>query len=218
METLIILIKLLCAHLCSDFILQTDRINSWKRKPSLKGISYLILHSITHACIAYMLVANWSCWQIPAIVFISHFIIDLVKCKCCKESLSTFIFVISLYCIDLWIKTRHSRGQTVHRRRHRPLAPSARFPSRRLPLRCAALHPAPDVPQRHHPRPPRLRRQGMPVLRRHEGVWGAEVRTLLFIQEAMQLRHSLLSCVVHPPLSLKSRKACHETHEGHEGH
>ena len=26
METLIILVKLLCAHLCSDFILQTDRI------------------------------------------------------------------------------------------------------------------------------------------------------------------------------------------------
>ena len=77
-----------------------DRQNR-KRKPSLKGISYLILHSITHACIAYMLVANWSCWQIPAIVFISHFIIDLVKCKYSKESLSTFIFVISLYCIDL---------------------------------------------------------------------------------------------------------------------
>ena len=91
METLIILVKLLCAHLCSDFILQTDRINSGKRKPGLKGISYLILHSITNACIAYMLVANWSCWQIPAIVFISHFIIDLVKCKCCKESLSTFL-------------------------------------------------------------------------------------------------------------------------------
>ena len=28
METLIILVKLLCAHLCSDFILQTDRIES----------------------------------------------------------------------------------------------------------------------------------------------------------------------------------------------
>ena len=91
METLIILVKLLCAHLCSDFILQTDRINSGKRKPGIKGISYLILHSITHACIAYLLVANWSCWQIPVIVFISHFIIDLVKCKCCKESLSTFL-------------------------------------------------------------------------------------------------------------------------------
>ena len=36
METLIILVKLLCAHLFSDFILQTDRINSGKRKPGHK--------------------------------------------------------------------------------------------------------------------------------------------------------------------------------------
>ena len=67
METLIILVKLLCAHLCSDFILQTDRINSGKRKPGLKGISYLILHSITHACIAYMK-CNFVTYQIPAVV------------------------------------------------------------------------------------------------------------------------------------------------------
>ena len=91
METLIMLVKLLCAHLCSDFILQTDRINKGKRKPGIKGIGYLLLHSITHACIAYLLVADWSCWLISLIVFISHFIIDLVKCKCCKNSLSTFL-------------------------------------------------------------------------------------------------------------------------------
>ena len=41
METLIMLVKLLCAHLCSDFILQTDRINKGKRKPGIKGIGYL---------------------------------------------------------------------------------------------------------------------------------------------------------------------------------
>lgn len=91
MQTLIILVKLLCAHLCSDFILQTDRINSGKRKPGIKGTGYLILHCFTHACIAYLLVADWSCWLIPVIIFISHFIIDLVKCKRCKESLSTFL-------------------------------------------------------------------------------------------------------------------------------
>ena len=91
METLIILVKLLCAHLCSDFILQTDRINSGKCKAGIKGTSYLVLHSFTHACLAYLLVADWSCWLIPVIIFISHFIIDLVKCKCCKVSLSTFL-------------------------------------------------------------------------------------------------------------------------------
>ena len=45
METIIILIKLLCAHLCSDFILQTDNINNGKRKSGIKGLGYLLLHS-----------------------------------------------------------------------------------------------------------------------------------------------------------------------------
>lgn len=91
METLIVLIKLLCAHFFADFILQTDRINKGKYKSGISGISYLLLHSITHACIAYLLVADWSCWFIPTIVFFSHFLIDLFKCKCCKYSLSTFL-------------------------------------------------------------------------------------------------------------------------------
>jgi hypothetical protein len=88
---IIILVKLLCAHLISDFILQTDSINKGKRESGIKGLSYQLLHSITHACIAYLLVADWSCWLIPVIIFISHFIIDLLKCWCCKDSLSTFL-------------------------------------------------------------------------------------------------------------------------------
>ena len=48
MESIIIFVKLLCAHLCSDFILQTDSINNGKRKPGIKGIGYLLLHSAIH--------------------------------------------------------------------------------------------------------------------------------------------------------------------------
>ena len=91
METFIILIKLLCAHLCSDFILQTDRINNGKRKSGIKGLNYLLLHSAIHACMAYVLVADWSCWLVPLVIFASHFIIDLIKNKYNKDSLSTFL-------------------------------------------------------------------------------------------------------------------------------
>ena len=52
MESLIIFIKLLCAHLCSDFILQTNDINNGKRKLGVKGLVYQFIHSITHAGIA----------------------------------------------------------------------------------------------------------------------------------------------------------------------
>ena len=73
METFIVLIKLLCAHLCSDFIFQTDSINNGKRKSGSKGLGYLILHSIIHAFVAYLFVAEWCCWQIPVVILVSQF-------------------------------------------------------------------------------------------------------------------------------------------------
>mgnify|MGYP003329179500 CR=1 FL=1 len=91
MEAFIILVKLLCAHLCSDFFFQTDAINTGKRKPGIKGYCYQILHSAIHAIVAYLLVAEWSCWQIPVVLFISHFIIDVIKCKLHKDSLAIFL-------------------------------------------------------------------------------------------------------------------------------
>lgn len=92
MDTFLILVKLLCAHLCSDFILQTDGINDGKRKPGIKGISYQLLHSAIHAGVAYLLVAEWTCWLIPSVIFASHFMIDLMKCKLFSErSLTTFL-------------------------------------------------------------------------------------------------------------------------------
>ena len=92
METFIILVKLLCAHLCSDFVFQTDGINEGKRKSGIQGIGYQLLHSAVHAGMAYLLVAEWSCWFIPLVVFASHFLIDLIKCKSFREkSLDTFL-------------------------------------------------------------------------------------------------------------------------------
>ena len=38
METLIVLIKLLCAHFFADFTLQTDRINKGKYKSGISGL------------------------------------------------------------------------------------------------------------------------------------------------------------------------------------
>ena len=35
MEAFVILVKLLCAHLCSDFIFQTDDINKGKHKSGI---------------------------------------------------------------------------------------------------------------------------------------------------------------------------------------
>ena len=39
MDSFIVLVKLLCAHLCADFIFQTDSINKCKRESGGKGTS-----------------------------------------------------------------------------------------------------------------------------------------------------------------------------------
>lgn len=91
METFTILVRLLCAHLCSDFIFQTDSINKGKRKSGMRGLCYQLLHSAIHSLAAYLFVADWSCWLIPAVIFLTHFIIDMVKCKLCEDSLRTFL-------------------------------------------------------------------------------------------------------------------------------
>lgn len=94
MEAFTILLKLLCAHFCADFIFQTDSINDGKHKSGNKGIVYQFIHSLIHAGTAYLFIAEWSCWLVPLIIFISHFLIDMVKCwyhKGHKDSLSVFL-------------------------------------------------------------------------------------------------------------------------------
>lgn len=91
METYLILIKLLCAHLCADFIFQTDGINQGKRKPGMEGLKYQLLHSTIHAATAYLFVADWTNVVIPSVIFISHLAIDMTKCKFFKDSLPTFL-------------------------------------------------------------------------------------------------------------------------------
>lgn len=91
METSLIFVKLLCAHFFADFILQTDGINSGKRRSGIHGIGFLFLHSVIHACVAYLFVADWSCWLIPMVVLISHFLIDMIKIRYQKDSLKVFI-------------------------------------------------------------------------------------------------------------------------------
>ena len=105
MDAFIVLVKLLCAHLCADFIFQTDSINKGKRKSGGKGIAYNLLHSLIHAGAAYLFVANVSYWFIPIIVFVTHFVIDWIKCRFCEDNLPAFLvdqfMHIAIICI-LW--------------------------------------------------------------------------------------------------------------------
>ncbi|MGP1465560.1 DUF3307 domain-containing protein [Prevotella koreensis] len=88
---ILILIKLLAAHIIGDFFLQTDTICKGKSSKDGKRIIYLAIHSGINAALAYILVGMWECYQIPVIVFFTHYIIDIIKSSVNSNSTRTFI-------------------------------------------------------------------------------------------------------------------------------
>lgn len=128
MDIYLVLIKLLCAHLCADFIFQTDCINKGKRKQGIEGLKYLLLHSIIHAIAAYLFMADWTNIIIPLVIFSSHFAIDMIKSRYFKESLSTFftdqflhIAVIGALWFVMFGETATRKFLHRHTHRHCPI-------------------------------------------------------------------------------------------------
>jgi len=78
---LILLLKLLSAHIIADFFLQFDRLCEGKHEDGVRGVIAQAIHALIHAACAYLLLADWTGWLIPLVIFITHFIIDTIKIK-----------------------------------------------------------------------------------------------------------------------------------------
>lgn len=86
-----VLFRLLSAHFFADFFLQSEKFCAEKKKlHSVKGWSVQLMHSFIQAAMAYLFAALWDCWQIPAVIFISHLIIDTLKYAFGKDGLLSF--------------------------------------------------------------------------------------------------------------------------------
>lgn len=81
MNAILILLKLLSAHIIADFFLQFDRLCQGKQEKGSNGIIAQAIHALIHALCAYLLLADWSQWLIPVVIFVTHFIIDTVKIR-----------------------------------------------------------------------------------------------------------------------------------------
>lgn len=106
MMNTIIIIKLIAAHLTGDFLLQNDRMcaDKFSNNPSAK-FKALILHAFIQAVLAYVFVAQWTCWIIPAVIGVSHFTIDLVKTISKRKDFISLIWdQLAHFCviIGLW--------------------------------------------------------------------------------------------------------------------
>lgn len=88
---IMILLKLLFAHILADFVLQTNRICKGKRAIGNVKYGYLFLHSLIHAATAYLLVAQWDTWSVPLVIFITHFVMDYIKSTHMKDNIKSFI-------------------------------------------------------------------------------------------------------------------------------
>jgi hypothetical protein len=87
----IILLKLLFAHVLSDFILQTDKLCEGKQREGAVRYGYQLLHSLTHAVVSYVLVAQWDNWILPVVLLVTHFVIDYVKSEYLKTTVCSFL-------------------------------------------------------------------------------------------------------------------------------
>ncbi len=80
---IVILIKLIAAHLIGDFLLQTDKICDMKYSTNIsKRLIALGIHSGVQALLSYVFIAEWTLWMVPLVIFCSHFTIDFIKVEC----------------------------------------------------------------------------------------------------------------------------------------
>ncbi|HAC22253.1 MAG TPA: DUF3307 domain-containing protein [Porphyromonadaceae bacterium] len=106
LSSILILLRMLVAHLLGDFILQTNNMAKAKAEHNKR---ILCLHGAVHAVLAYLFVAIWSCWYILPVIFITHVAIDYVKCRF-GPSLRSFLldqFAHLIVLICLWLFITH---------------------------------------------------------------------------------------------------------------
>jgi hypothetical protein len=72
---MILLVKLLLAHLLGDFIFQSPQWVEHKRQYKLRSV-YLYLHFAIHGLLVFLFTQSW---QITAVITLTHAIIDLTK-------------------------------------------------------------------------------------------------------------------------------------------
>lgn len=85
---MIILVKLIAAHLIGDFMLQSDKMCSIKYGKNLpKKLFVLFLHSAIQAILSLMFIGEWSFFAPMLIIFASHFVIDFIKVQLHKKGL-----------------------------------------------------------------------------------------------------------------------------------
>lgn len=77
---MVIFLKLLTVHFVADFFFQTEQFCLKKSNLcTMAGWFYQVLHAFVHSVLSYLVLMDWCNWVIPVLVFVSHFVIDVIK-------------------------------------------------------------------------------------------------------------------------------------------
>lgn len=85
-----LLLRLIIAHLLTDFVFQPRSWVTDREQNQGKSIK-LYLHVFVTALVAYLLSGLYTNWVIPVVIFCSHLLIDYLKSKVDKDKFSYFI-------------------------------------------------------------------------------------------------------------------------------
>lgn len=75
---IIVLLRLLVAHLLADFLMQPE---SWIARKKARGAksSALYYHSLVVGVVTYLFLADWAHFGLPLFIMVTHFLIDWLK-------------------------------------------------------------------------------------------------------------------------------------------
>lgn len=90
MENVDILLRLIIAHLLADFLFQTDKINTGKKKGISSGVFWI--HILIVGATTYLLLGQWSNWYLPLIVMILHGGIDYIKIRLSGDKENVWLY------------------------------------------------------------------------------------------------------------------------------
>ncbi|MFA5403830.1 MAG: DUF3307 domain-containing protein [Ignavibacteria bacterium] len=100
-----ILLRLLTAHFLGDFFLQTKSWVEDKNKKKIKSF-YLYSHCVIHGLLVYLLLFDFANIWVPAIIIISHLILDILKIYLQKDDSFGLIvdqFMHFIVILVIWI-------------------------------------------------------------------------------------------------------------------
>lgn len=87
---MLIFLKLVIAHLITDFFLQPKSWIDSKRKHTWKS-KFLYVHIFLTGAIAWLVLWDWKAWSIVLFITVTHYVIDVGKLAFGKDNLPSFL-------------------------------------------------------------------------------------------------------------------------------